>query len=880
MNYLFALVSAVGAALPAVSATVDGGSTRAEFGANGELTRLVSARGVDFLEPRLVRPEPLWQIELVRPGAFAVTTNVSAAQAKSVTVKEENGGVVIVYDDVGPVKRAVVGVKPDRADGKLRWRIAAEPAEGWALYATEFPRFRLTEAIGGVGADDAVLMANGHSGVKRNPAAPRWKKSWSMPERRSGWNRRFSGGRQPGDLAAQFFTFWDQAAGFYTACEDGKGWAKEARFNLTDCGFMAKWTRYSYAEKADRQDYDVVTAMFDREGGRPIDWHDAADLYKRWALTQHWCRTPLKQRSDLPAWMKDAPAMLAFYTDWIERPELITRFFTDYWTKNFPGVQAAAALIGWEKHGEWIGIDYFPMHPSDEITTKTFHDIKQYGAHPWPWPSGHYWSLLRKPNGDGTFALDDRERFKKLGGPELVCLTRKGEVDEDRTTGWLQGGSRACLCPGYAKARDYWTKNICLELVKRGAEMIQSDQDTGAHVPECWSAKHGHLPGEGLWKTADMYEQFRSAMAECRKIEPGFVFTFEEPNEHFNDLLFIQDHRNCRFSVGGHFDWEWADVYGYLYHEFVAIFQSDVVNGNSFWWTHAAVEGHIPYAARLMPSDCFDDLPVIANGGFEEATLDGRRLLGWDGPKNHRIDRTEKHGGKQSLRLERRAGTSPLVAQSVGRNCEFLKPGRKLRLTAWAKSEKVAKGDSLRVAFLGLDGKGCGGVDLAFPKPGAGWQQISADMTVPEGTEQLRMLCWALGDTRVWLDDFELLSVAADGRATPVRAQTRQDYMRFLDQWVRLYHGEGRDWLAHGRHIRPLRYSCEKVAYDFNFRGEGRSRTDMPAVFHAAYESLDGRRAYVFGNATERGQNVAYCEDGEWKRVWLRPAELKLIRAK
>ena len=132
----------------------------------------------------------------------------------------------------------------------------------------------------------------------------------------------------------------------------------------------------------------------------------------------------------------------------------------------------------------------------------------------------------------------------------------------------------------------------------------------------------------------------------------------------------------------------------------------------------------------------------------------------------------------------------------------------------------------------------------------------------------------------MWLDDLELLSVAADGSAKLIHAQTRQDYMRFLDQWVRLYHGEGRDWLAHGRHIRPLRYSCEKVAYDFNFRGEGRSKTDMPAVFHAAYESLDGRRAYVFGNATERGQNVAYCENGEWKRICLKPAELRLIRAK
>lgn len=873
------MTAALGMAAGAVE--VDSGTVKATFDAGGELVRLVTAKGVDLLEMRVARPEPLWKVGLVRPGDFTAETNVTAALAKGVRMSAADGALRIVYSDVGPVREAVVEVRADRADGKLRWRLTATPAEGWALYRTDFPQMRLTESIGRTGADDAVLAGLGHAGIKRNPSAPRWKRSWSREERVSGWQRRHTGGRQPGPLAAQFLTFWDATAGFYTAAEDGKGWTKEVNFTYAELGFLFGWSRFSYAEKTDAQDYDVVMATFDGDGTRQVDWYDAADLYKKWALTQHWCRTPLKYRADLPAWAKDAPAMLAFYTDWIERPELIRRFFTDYWTKTFPGVPTATALVGWEKHGEWIGIDYFPMHPSDEVTSATFRDIKKYGAHPWPWPSGHYWSLLRNPNGDGTFAMDDRERFRATGGPELCCLARDGRVDEDRKTPWLQGGSRACLCPGSAKARDFWTRNVCLELVRRGAEMVQSDQDTGAHVPECWSAKHGHAPGEGLWKTADMYEQFRSAIAECRKLEPGFVMTFEEPNEHFNDLLFIQDHRNCRFATGSLFDWEWADVFGYLYHEYVAPFQSDVVNGNSFWWTHAAVEGHVPYAARLVPSDCFGARPAIANGGFEEvSSARGReRLVRWDGPMNQHVDRAEKHGGAASLRLERRVGQSPLVAQSFGKGCDFLRPGAKLRLTAWAKAEKAAKGDGLTVVFLDANNKGFGSVSFGFPQPGADWRQMGGEFTVPENAVQARLLCWALGDTRVWLDDLELQVVAKDGSSKPAEARTRQDYMRFLRRWVNLYHGEGRDWLAHGRHVRPLRYSCERVAYDFDFRGEGRSKTDMPSVFHAAYESLDGRRAYVFGNATEKPQPVAYLEDGVWKRLTLKPAELRIVRA-
>lgn len=861
----------------AAAVVIDSGTIRASFNGQGELARLVTAKGVDLLEMRLARPEALWKIELCRPEDFSATTNVTALSARHVSLKESPDALRIVYEDAGPVKQVEVEVRADRTEGKLRWRLSATPVEGWALYRTDFPRMRMTESIGTTGVDDAVLAGLGHAGIKRNPSAPRWNRTWTMEERKSGWNRRYTGGRQPGPLAAQFLTFWDATAGFYTACEDGKGWAKEVGFQYDGNGFLFAWSRFSYSTRPDSQDYDVVMASFDGDATRSVDWYDAADLYKKWALTQHWCRTPLKHRTDLPAWTKNAPAMTAFYTDWVERPDLIHRFYTEYWTKNFPGVPTATALVGWEKHGEWIGVDYFPMHPSDEVTSATFRDIKKYGAHPWPWPSGHYWSLLRKRKSDGTFAMDDRARFKELGGADLCCLNRDGTLYEDRASSWLRGGSRVCLCPGYDRSRNFWTKNICLELVKRGAEMIQSDQDTGAHVPECWSRNHGHLPGEGLWKTSDMYEQFRSMLAEGRQLEPGLILTFEEPNEHFNDLLFIQDHRNCRFALGSLFDWEWADVFGYLYHEYVAPFQSDVVNGNSFWWTHAAVEGHVPYVARLNPSDCFDGIPTIANADFECLTMHGTRFTGWDGPMNQHIATSDRPGAGHCLRLVKRKGETPLVAQSFGKGSDCLKAGTKLRLSAWAKTVKLDKKDGLRLLCLDDGMTNLQSVPLDFPAPGTGWQRIGADFTMPSGVSVMRLLCWVMGDTEVLLDDLELEAVDAKGGTQPVRARTRQDYMTFLKQWVNLYHGAGRDWLAHGRHIRPLRYSCVRVPYDFNFRGEGRSKTDMPSVFHAAYESLDGRLAYVFGNATSVPQVCAYYENGVWKKLTLKPAELRLI---
>ena len=69
------------------SVCVDADSIRAEFDGRGRPLRLMSAKGVDFLEMRrAVQPE-IWRIELCRAGDPAVTTNVHEGQAKSVRVQ-------------------------------------------------------------------------------------------------------------------------------------------------------------------------------------------------------------------------------------------------------------------------------------------------------------------------------------------------------------------------------------------------------------------------------------------------------------------------------------------------------------------------------------------------------------------------------------------------------------------------------------------------------------------------------------------------------------------------------------------------------------------------------------------------------------------------
>ena len=99
----------------------------------------------------------------------------------------------------------------------------------------------------------------------------------------------------------------------------------------------------------------------------------------------------------------------------------------------------------------------------------------------------------------------------------------------------------------------------------------------------------------------------------------------------------------------------------------------------------------------------------------------------------------------------------------------------------------------------------------------------------------------------------------------------------FCEAWVRLYHGEGRKWLAHGRQLRPPAFRCEQVAYEENFRGR-EIRNVKPVVFHALWEARDGTRALALANATDRAQPVAWkAADGTWKKATVAANGLKLV---
>lgn len=870
-------VVALGTALCSSAAEISSTTLTAVFddAEKGRFAHLVDRRGQEFVSPRNV-DSPLWQVEACKTDAFAETTIIRANQAKRYAVRAVADGIELTWEDAGEaVEKAVATFRAKPDDPAIRCRITVTPKKGWALVETQFPRAALNECLGTTPTDDALVMGTGHGGLVRYPMDPN----------REYWHSRHVG-HSPGNLVAQFGCFYDDGGGLYTMAEDADGnekellmdrWYRKDRPDGTYYGgeFLFRWSRFEYSETADTQPYDILLRGFANPDGEETTWYDAADLYKAWAKKQFWCKKTFLEKTDfLPPWTRDAPVVMRFNREWFDRPDFMKRWLEGYWRKKFPDAPLLAILEGWEHHGDWITTEYFPVYPSEEKFAEMMGWVKAAGGHFWPWPGGHHWNVQVGKKGDGTFRLDFSKDFWARAAAHAV-LDPNGKVRFDNL-GWLGGGNSATMCPGDPWTVDWWNKEIACELVRRGADLVQADQDVGARVRTCWSVQHGHKPGPGRWLMHAQRHQFETMLAEMRKINPWAMFSFEEMHEYFTDIYAFADYRNCRWPGP-----EWASVWNYLYHEYVPPFQSGAEQFSRwFWMAFCAADGQMP---RLPVTTAYYDeerAPLFPNGDFEQLTLGQKGFAFWENPERHDIATGGAPQGSHALRV-RATGKRSQVARSVGCG-EFWRKGAVYRVSAWLKGETDCPRNDFSVAALkSVDGKYryFGGCSFKVPPASEGWKRVSAEFTIAPGAETLRFMLNANDGTSFLADDIAFEEKQPNGTFRPVartNSDDKQEMLAFVERWIRLYRGEGRKWLAHGRQLHPPKIDCESVAYHENFRGKKIDNV-KPVVFGTAWEAADGTRALMFANATPYPQKTAYRWNGTWTRTMFKPHELRLV---
>jgi hypothetical protein len=825
---------------------------------------------------------PLFRLGLSRPGDTSgeliwLTSRDAAAVAYAV---EEHGSCKVAKLTFKRLSGrqlnadCTVSVSPE--NGNLLWRLALEGTEALILERVEFPSVVLRVPSREDDADDAFVAGSVKGGVYPQPS--RWPVGTGVGPL-----------SQPGPLAAQFACYYDTSCGFYSATQDSRGYPKQLRSRRTASGLEFVWERCCYHDLAKPFElgYAVAQATFhSQDPASPTDWPDAADLYKAWALKQPWCTHTLAERDDVPDWLKEGAAMVRFrrrhayykpnvrleyHPDWYSHLDHIEGWLKDYWQEHFPDVPLIVALWGWERFSSWISPQYFPPYPSEDGLRQRVNAIRAAGGHPFFWPSGYHWAVTFNQHDDGTFALDDPEKFERLGKPHAVA-SRDGSPFA-RNDFWLNGGTNCVLCRGDAWSRR-WLNETAMELTKRGADLIQVDQVTYGccHGDRgcCYSPQHGHRPGPGPWFVESFTEQLQTMRAQSRPLNPDMILGFEGAQEFFLQQIGIQDYRD--FEVNWNpsaLECKPASVFTYLYHEFVPFFQSNPegfrgkpAGGNMLLMAHSLVDGQMPH---LVPHWPLQPTPALENGGFEQFTADlpdGWALAeGSDAPMSSaavHCDSAVKHGGRCSLRLENARGSETLhVVQSIGvgeyeREVGSHGPGvgKCYRLSLWLKAKKLGEASKVSIRAEAAEGEVMG--DWHVPLvAGDDWQRAEVSFTIPKRTARLLValelagLCttnlkdrevfhkdpqpsgaghfsssgssyWlaALPPCEAWVDDVALEELGDDGAYQVVMQKPiLSAEHRLAVQWIKLYHGEGRPYLLLGRMLHPPRLDAQDAGY-------------------------------------------------------------------
>jgi len=503
---------------------------------HGAIVSLVDkATGRDFASRKPTAPM-LYELR------FDGSSPVTEADATETTIKREADAVVIIARH----PHATVECRFSVGQSLILGRIRVRHDTGHALSGVRFPSL----VWPGKMERDFLVLPRNDGCLIQSPGNVGWLPSVSYP----------------GSASLQFLARYDDTAGVYVATYDTHCFTKS--FGVEKRGEdirLALWHLPAWVPRGEWwTDYDVAIGTF--RG----DWQTAADIYKRWAVHQPWCRRTLAQRvadGDVPRWLTE-PSL--FYTYSVrgtsgsrlrQVPEQ-----ADAW-REILGVPVTMMLMSWEKRGPWVTPDYFPPFGGEDAFQSVTRALHAKGHHTLVFLSGLKWTLRKQSRPDAEM-LDDTAAFEQRGAASAICGTNGvpqhwGKPDDDV-------GEHAQICAATPLAREILL-GAALECQRLGLDCVQADQIVGGGLPPCFSAKHGHPTGGGDWCATALYQLFDEIRREGKKRDPNFAWSIEEPGEFFIPVL---DTYHARDYAQGRWPRDGAGVIGvplftHVYHEFL-----------------------------------------------------------------------------------------------------------------------------------------------------------------------------------------------------------------------------------------------------------------------------------------------------------------------
>ncbi len=260
----------------------------------------------------------------------------------------------------------VVTITDDGAGALTRWSLQLEGIARERIETVRFPQLVSVPTLGD-GSDDVLVLPALPGTLIENPA-----KNW-----RDGQRVTLS---YPGSMSAQFVAYQDHEAGIYLAAMDSTGYPQSLSVSKR-ADAMVLWHEFHIV--ADANDEQGNNTQRDDEWKSPYDvavgvtqgtWYDTADRYKQWAVEQPWCARTLTQRTDVPQWWKNGPAVHVLEARTYDSsrtcngsyyPQLLKHLRT---FREKIGGPVVPMLAGWENHRRWTAGDYFPIFDAESAS--------------------------------------------------------------------------------------------------------------------------------------------------------------------------------------------------------------------------------------------------------------------------------------------------------------------------------------------------------------------------------------------------------------------------------------------------------------------------------------------------------------------------------
>ncbi len=462
------------------------------------------------------------------------------------------GGLELHFSHKNPDLEVRCRVLADAAGPKIRWGIEIDNASDRPVVAVAYPQAAVPLSLGQGPEDDALVYPASEGSLLCQPGKRMRRGSALSCE-------------YPGKCGCQFVYYFDAKGGLYMAAEDGEGHAKCLEIVRDDRCLRLGWTHRLPAETRPKLKlaYDVAWTCGDG------DWQSGADLYRQWVERQPWCAKKLCER-DVPDWLTHANVFLNFNVRAEGKffpLEAAERSFARY--RQFLGRPLVGVPFGWERHGAWIGPEYFPPFGGDAYYVQLSRGLAEHGDHLQVYTSGFRWGV-RKPTSERrdvprTYTdYDSTERFLAEGRP-AAALGPEGSPILQKPA-WADN---YLLCPGSDKARKILAACF-LKCFDWGVAGVDLDQNIGGSVPDCYSTEHGHAPGAGRWQFETMSRFLSDVRQQARAKHPQCFLGVEEPCEAY--IPWLDCYHGRAFT-----DTHWPvtgpgaiaiPLYIYLFHEY------------------------------------------------------------------------------------------------------------------------------------------------------------------------------------------------------------------------------------------------------------------------------------------------------------------------